>query len=223
MLVLTEYRRHTLGALPSPSLARQWSWQHAPATAAEPRGVLIAARDELQPLPADLLGLNAATEALRPCVAIARLAAHDLTIIGVYMPYAEGPAKRALWDALNRYAAAHTSDRFVIIGDMNSGTAEEGESGAEYSAQPLEAMWGLTVDACMRAAERGGRPNADRYTWYSPLQRGRRFGRRLDYAFLSPALAPALIDARHDYAVRERGCSDHSDLIVELSASVGLC
>jgi exonuclease III len=219
VLVLTEYRRQASGASPSPSLASLWPWQHAPATDAELRGVLLASRSELQPLPAvDLLGLHTSTEELRPRVAAAYLPAHDLTVIGVYMPYADGPVKEALWVALNRYAAAQVGERFVIIGDMNSGTAEEGESGDAYTPLPLEAMWGQTVDAWKEAARRDGRPASARYTWYSA--RGeRRLGRRLDYAFLSPALESMLIDARHDHTVREQEISDHSDLIVELSLS----
>jgi exonuclease III len=79
-------------------------------------------------------------------------------------------------------------------------------------------MQGQTVDAWMHAAARENRPVRDRYTWYT--SRGeRQFGRRLDYAFLSPALAPELIDARHEHVVREQELSDHSALEVDLESS----
>lgn len=218
ILILTEYRRSHLGEPPLTALAEAgWPHQFTPITSSEPRGVLVASKHPLTLPPSDAtLALGALEKSLRPRLLDVRLASRDLSLVAVYMPYADGPEKEALWTALNRYAEAHSDRRFVIAGDMNSSTAGETESGYVYTPQPLEQMRSIATDAWAYVADRDGRANSERYTWYAT--RGeRRFGLRLDYAFLSPALRPHFLDARHDHGIRERGLSDHSALLVDLA------
>jgi len=217
VLILTEYRQLVRGDRLSAALRQAgWGHQHTHVLAPKLRGVIIASRSKLVPCPLEsTLALGSLAANLAPHVAVARLPEHHLTLVGVYMPYADGPLKETLWAALNHYARAHTKERLVIAGDFNSCVDGETEGRYLYTPRPLEVMRGATTDAWGVAAVARSIPDRDRFTWYSQGKYGTS-GIRLDYAFLSPALTGALIDARHDHAVREQGLSDHSALIVDL-------
>jgi len=217
VLVLTEYRQLMRDDRLSAALHQAgWIYQHTPVTQPKVRGVLIASRIPLDILPPDTtFDFGALAGELSPRVARISLPAHDLTLIGVYMPFADGPAKEALWAALNAYARAHSSERYVITGDLNSSVEGESE-GQVYTPGPLKAIREVAIDAWAEMAERYRLPKRERYTWYSKTKYGL-YGIRLDYAFLSPALREQLVRAHHDHTVRLAGLSDHSALFIGLA------
>lgn len=218
VLVLTEYRQLVRNDRLSAALAEAgWIHQHTPVKEPKVRGVLIASKQPLQPLPPDaIFRFGSLTTELSPCIARVKLSDSNITLIGVYIPYPDGLAKDTLWASLNKYAYANSFDRYIIIGDVNSCVEGETEGSYLYTPRPLEEMRAMTVDAWDEMAKRKGFPDRERYTWYSKTRYGL-YGSRLDYAFLSPPLRDHLFDACHDHSVRLQNLSDHSALYVDLT------
>ncbi len=218
VLVLTEYRQLVRDDRLTATLHQAgWIYQHTLVTQPNVRGVLIASRLPLEVLPSDTtFDFGVLTDELAPCVARVRIPEHDLSLLGVYMPYADGPAKETLWAALNTYACAHRAERYVITGDLNSSVEGESEGPSVYTPGPLKAMREVAIDAWGVMAERYRLPNRDRYTWYSKTMYGL-YGIRLDYTLLSPVLREQLAHAHHDHTVRFAGLSDHSALFIDLA------
>jgi exonuclease III len=77
------------------------------------------------------------------------------------------------------------------------------------SPRSLESAWWIS----------GGEQHGQRreHTWFSSpgsTRAGRGF--RIDHAFASPSVARRVTGCRYDHAVRERGWSDHSLLLLAL-------
>lgn len=218
VLVLTEYRQLMRDDRLSAALAEAgWMYQHTPVKVPKVRGVLIASKHPLQLPPLDTnFHFGSLITELSPYIARVLLPDHNITLIGIYMPYADGPAKETLWASLNSYARANPSGRYIITGDVNSCVEGETEGLSLYTPRPLKEIRALTIDAWGEMARRKGFPDRERYTWYSNTKYGQS-GIRLDYAFLSPSLHEHLSAARHDHAVRLQGLSDHSALYVDLT------
>lgn len=176
-----------------------WS---VPANAAYPNAVAIASRKPIdatrQPISSELNGHR---------VLEARIGALD--VVGVYFPLAK--PKVAFWhEEFLPFARTNLLGQRVILGDWNSGLHHIDEAGAVlHAADAFEEMSTMGwVDAWRRL-----HPDDREYTWYS---RPWNNGFRLDHAFLSPALLPALRGATYDHGIREAKVSDHSALIVDL-------
>ena len=139
------------------------------------------------------------------CFLLART--ESFTILAVYLPH--GPTKIPSWERIAVTAGSLTGERAIVIGDFNTGKHHVDERGATFIApEYLDRMASLGfVDAW-----RGQHPETRDYTWYSPQGNGF----RLDHAYLSPRLAPALLCARHVHEPRLAGVTDHAALVVDV-------
>jgi exodeoxyribonuclease III len=135
-------------------------------------------------------------------------------LAAVYGP-ASGPAVPAFWNAATAWLSRRTHKLFLMLGDYNAGASDvdaeryrfkAGRAFAELSAGGLVDLW--------------RRHHGDRreHTWFSHCQGGAPGrGFRIDHAFSSAALAGRVYRCGYDHAVRERGLSDHSALVVDLA------
>jgi exodeoxyribonuclease-3 len=217
VMVLTEYLIPRTGDYLQQALRDAgWMYQVSSQPASGERGVLIVSREPLeQRFKVSSFQFGGLASDLDHRIAEIFLPRYDLSIIGVYMPFADGVVKDTLWQALIDYATKHAIRRFVIAGDVNSCLPNESETGRSYTSQPLRDIKQVTIDAWEQHTSGRALPARDRYTWYWK-GRGITRGIRLDYIFLSPALHTALVCAQHHHAVREQQLSDHSALSVDL-------
>lgn len=107
----------------------------------------------------------------------------------------------------------------LLVGDTNCGKRELDEEKPQGSKFRREHDWLVGIEKRGWAdAFRHLHGNRREYTWYSH----RNNGFRLDYAFTSPGLTPALTRLRHAWARdpaqpgRRDAVSDHAALIIEL-------
>jgi exonuclease III len=196
----TGHRQEVLDALSGKGLVH--SLTAAGDTPQYPSGVAIASRlpleDARQPL---VSGPN------RHRLLEARV--RGVLVSGAYFPL--NRPKVAFWrDEFLPYAASRLGERAVLLGDWNSGAHRLDEAGATlHAAREFASLSGAGWVDAWRSRNPGGRE----YTWYSKPWGN---GFRLDHAFVSPSLAPRLLDARYDHTTRESGASDHSALVVDL-------
>jgi len=164
-------------------------------------GVLIASRYELR-----------ASDERAPGSAGRWLAADvprlGMLVCGVHAPDDTTPAaKSAYWRFLVDLARKRRGERVIFVGDVNSG--RRGQDGAGFAN---EALLGTILSLGFVDAWRNKHPSSRERSWVSRLGEG-----RLDAAYLSAALADALVECRFEHGVREAGLSDHSALTVTLS------
>jgi hypothetical protein len=127
-----------------------------------------------------------------------------VTVAGVALP--GGEAKREAWESLLELAA---DGELLVIGNLNSGAHHRDEDGATMlCAEEFEKFSERLVDVWR--AQHG---EATEFTWRSP--RGRGF--RIDHAFATPALAARVVRCEYEHAVRERGVTAHSIVIVDFA------
>lgn len=214
VVVLTEFRPSKGFGLLNRLRESGYTLQYATDPPAGGNGLLMAARVGAHRIDETVL-LSGAIPQRRLSVQIR----HPLpvTLLAVHVPGADDSwgiqGKEAFWRALISWAHEHVGERAVILGDLNTGLDADAEGTpfrcGELMRELLDLGW---VDAWRRLHG----PEARDFTWWSRTQTGGRNGFRLDYAFISPALAPSLQRAEHVHQVREDGASDHSMLVVEL-------
>jgi exodeoxyribonuclease-3 len=140
----------------------------------------------------------------------------------MHVPNRETGRKWPFLDAVLALATAWPEAPAVFLGDTNSG--RPGLDEARGTRSGFNAREGGFLDgleaAGWRDAFRHLHGAARAYTWYSPNLGN---GFRIDQAFLSPALVPALRAVRHVWGRRRAGGrppggpSDHAALLVDLS------
>ncbi|MBV8090023.1 MAG: endonuclease/exonuclease/phosphatase family protein [Alphaproteobacteria bacterium] len=203
IVVLSEYRG-------GPSAARLCAALHAlgyryTTTLAPPpsrNGVLVAARrpfgehdvvDTGLPEPYRMVSVNFAT----------------FQLIGIYMPNLI--AKIPYWEALIAAVSSQRANRALAIGDFNTCRAYLDEAGAiDATAHYMDAIEQIGF----RDLWRSRYPDRREYSWFST----KRNGFRIDHAFLSHDLAAKAGIIYYSHEERIAGLSDHSPLILELTA-----
>lgn len=138
----------------------------------------------------------------------------DVLVAGAYFPLKK--PKVDFWrDEFLPYAKSRLDERAILLGDWNSGQPYLDEAGATlYAAREFAALSEMGwVDAW-----RSTHPHDREFTWISVKPHLNRF--RIDHAFLSPSLAPRLVNAQYDHGTREFGATDHSALVVELQMNL---
>jgi len=208
VLVLSEFRTRP-GAALLEALGTA-GWPHAATTApgGSRNGVAVVSRQPLEALPPP--PLPRAEHAERWLELELRGSRFGLTAL--YVPtMISGLDKPAFWEALLAASAERLDRPWLIAGDLNTGLHGIDERGATVGC----------ADAFQRLLDQGWIDawraiHGDRreYSWRSPR---RRYGIRLDHAFLSPPLAERLVDCRYSQADREAGLSDHAALVLELA------
>lgn len=139
-----------------------------------------------------------------------RLPTLDLSLSGVHIPDDSRPEdKAAYWNFLIRLGRERRGERWVVLGDLNSGRHHIDEPGRTFRHTRL---LGTFTSLGFRDAWRTLHPAAREFSWYS--HEGRGF--RIDGAFLSPMLHKCLKSAEFSHLERESGVSDHSLLVVEM-------
>jgi exonuclease III len=137
-------------------------------------------------------------------------------------------AKAAHWQAILSHARQYLDRSVVIVGDFNTGrryqdarpTGRAGRRGAGAdgnsrwaSVHGCEALLGSLLSLGFVDAWRCLHREAREYSWVSHDGQPR----RIDTAYLSPALAPALQTAAYSHVERRRRLSDHAPLVVDLA------
>ncbi|HEX9842390.1 MAG TPA: endonuclease/exonuclease/phosphatase family protein [bacterium] len=211
VLVLCEHRHPAAGSatagLREGLAAAGYAHQVASHDAPRINHLLVASRLPVVPAPRGV----AAVLRVDP-VRLLPVQVDGLLVVGVHLPNLK--AKLPHWRALLRLAARPAAEQAIFMGDFNSGhhVRDVQRPPFPFSASYEEYLGALEAQGWVDAW-RSLHPRRREHTWFSHRQRGF----RLDHAFLSPALAPALRSAAFDHAVRTSGASDHSALRVELA------
>ena len=208
--ILTEFRRTTggqiAGVLHDHGLCHQLSTNPPPRT----NGILIASRTPLRPVerPDD------------PDIARRSLGAIETAsatrISAVHLPDAARGDHRALarkaahWHALLAAAERHAGERHLVIGDLNTGRHRLDEAGSTFTCT---ALMGRLSALGYADAYRRTTPNGRDLSWKSHAGAGF----RLDGAFVSAALAPAVKTVEYTQKPRKNRVSDHAPMCVELA------
>ncbi|MFN6792716.1 endonuclease/exonuclease/phosphatase family protein [Bacillus sp. TD11] len=118
-----------------------------------------------------------------------RIAQYDLHIVGVHIPANNNDVQEKLefWQEVNAFAKEHCNSRVVIMGDYNTGLAEDTQGtpfiGPQYMQELVNLGW---IDAW-----RYTHGSFSGYSWYST--KGNGF--RIDHAFISPVLKGNILES----------------------------
>ena len=133
-----------------------------------------------------------------------------LTLLPVHFP--QKAAQVPLFEALLGDSASLLEYNCLLIGDLNCGlpfidSTDKTFVNAKYFQALKEAGW---IDLYRQQHGDAARE----YSWISPrTQRGFRY----DHALAGSAVSKSLTDFQYDHTVREKGLSDHSGLLLELT------
>ena len=135
-----------------------------------------------------------------------------LRLAGLYFPH-DAPRIKALWPRVHEAALRRRNERYLLVGDLNSGqTAFDAESGTLSSDPWFTAMPSLGMTDLWRHRNRDARE----YTWLSPGRSGHRVGFRIDHAFGSASVRRRVRKVWYSHTEREDRTSDHSSLLVAI-------
>lgn len=208
VIVLSEFRASAGAVLLDALCEFGWTESVLAPLHASRNGVAVVGRVPLVPGAAPALPLPVHRERWVQ----AHLPEAGLDLAALYLPaMISNIDKPAFWEVLLAEAARRRNTPFLIAGDLNTGLHGIDERGATVAcADAFARLLELGYVDAWRAIHGDRRE----YTWRSPR---RRYGMRLDHAFLSPALAPRLADCRYSHAERHERLSDHSLLILDLA------
>jgi exonuclease III len=223
VVVFSEYRDTAAGFLVRSELRRIGLGYQAFTPAARGNGVLIAGAAPLASL-TNPFGLS---ENEYPNAVLLTRFGH-LQMYGVYLPGQDRkrPHLRCLIAAARRHNQA--GDAVICIGDLNSGRNEmdneinvrSGRMRDEFSTADLY----HELDQQWTEAWAYLHQGQYEFSWYpfrrDPRHRSSHAGWRIDKAFLSPKLLPALKAAEYDHVFRLEGLSDHSALVIDLNECI---
>jgi exonuclease III len=206
VVVLSEYRASDAARRFASSLAEA-GYRHWADGAPERRvnSVAIASR----------LRFDAVTHPLHDSAnrhRVIEVALGPITLGAVYFPL--NRVKVTFWrEEFLPLAATRVVQPYCFIGDWNTGRHRIDEEGATF--------FGAAEFASLSAsgwtdAWRSLHQDAREYSWYSHAGNGF----RLDHAFLSPSLTPALRSASFSQHERLEGITDHAALVVDLDLGV---
>jgi exonuclease III len=147
----------------------------------------------------------------------AGIESRNLIIAGVYVPVIRAvplAEKRRFWSMLHAAALRNVDLPYLVTGDWNTGDFpldKETPGGPLSCWREFRRMKELGFDEAWRTL------NGERreYTWRS----NRGTGFRIDHAFVSPGLGRRLVAAQYSHREREAKISDHSLMIVDLTAA----
>ncbi len=140
-----------------------------------------------------------------------------LALVGLHIPIGR-PRQQPYYNAVLETMRRWRRRPAIITGDTNSGRPGADEESPTFG--PRHTAWFDAIEALgWRDTFRHLHPGGRDYTWYSPNASN---GFRLDQAFVSPALLPAVRAMRHEWARdpaadgRRDAVSDHAALLLDL-------
>jgi exodeoxyribonuclease III len=218
IIALTEFRARPGMALCQAFAANGWPHIASSSPAGTDNGICVLSRTPLRcerPSPAPPENAVRWLDVDLPEQGFGFTVVHILTSMpGAKDP--EGTAKTRYWEAMLSAAEARIAEPLLFVGDFNTGRHGVDEAGAtfvcaEHFAQLSALGW---IDVWRRF-----HGSATEYTWYSlPKAGAPPTGSRLDHAFAPPSLLPRITACRYSHSEREQKVSDHSVLILEVSA-----
>lgn len=134
----------------------------------------------------------------------------ELTLLPVHFP--QKAAQVPIFEALLDDSSSLLQYNSLLIGDLNCGlpfidSTNKTFVNAKYFQALIDVGW---ID--LYRQQYGGA--AREFTWISPkTQRGFRY----DHALAGSAVARSMSNVHYDHTVREKGLSDHSGLLLELT------
>jgi exodeoxyribonuclease-3 len=141
----------------------------------------------------------------------------DVSLTGLHLPHVPSLLeKRRYWAALLRAAQEQLPHPSILIGDFNTGCHREDEESATLRCAD---DFATLSESGWTDAWRHFHGSARQFTWFSHRRGGAAGnGFRLDHAFVSPSLLPRLVACDYSHAEREQKISDHSILLLEITA-----
>jgi exodeoxyribonuclease-3 len=214
--VLSEYRIRKAGDLVASRL-REAGWPYAlhAKIPAGKKGAVIYSRTPIEDARVLIPDWKPDGLDLSQWIVAAYIPAADLSILGVYVPYPDGPLKEAVWSQIIDVAGRKCGSRLLITGDFNSAWPHDADSGTGYTTWRLREMRNVAIDLWSYA---NPEPVArDQITWEGPNGKGT----RLDFAFATPALVGHVTSVVHSHGPRLSKVSDHSQVVIELDGKGG--
>lgn len=127
-----------------------------------------------------------------------------------------GARKKLFWEKLITFAEMHRSERLIFVGDFNTGLKADSEGTPFLLSKYMTTLGAIGFVDTWRSKHAAEKE----FTWYSKRKVDgvtRDFnGFRLDYIFVSPALADGVVNVFHSHKERLDQISDHSIVICDL-------
>lgn len=203
VVVLSEYRRAMGGQLRGILADHGLSHQACSEPGTGKNGLLIASR-----LATRVVENPEGSEEIRHFWIEVELAACGLSIAGAHIPDASRERQRLLtWSHAAARARARREERFLVIGDLNSGRPRLDEPGDTLRNAAFLGKFAALGYVDPWRERNGTRREA---TWES--HEGTGF--RIDHALVSGPLSPRIREVFYRHGVRETGLSDHSAMVV---------
>jgi exonuclease III len=205
VIVLTEFRGTQGGQIAAALADHGFLHQATTPTTGRANGILIASKEAVVPR----------GEVSPPSWAVGRfldviLPERGLGVTGVHIPDDSRPGDKAeFWQFLIALGRTRLDERWVVLGDLNSGRPGIDEDGRTLGGAHL---LGQFATLGYRDAWRDKNPDSLERSWYSHAGTGF----RIDAAFVSPGLSDMVQTASFSHVEREQRMSDHSVLVVEL-------
>lgn len=141
-----------------------------------------------------------------------RIPSLDMTMLALHIPGINDKwGKAAIWDRVLDYAQRHRKQKTLLIGDFNTGLADDAEGSPFALPEKMRKLLSIGYVDAWRSVHGDKRE----YTWWSTAGNGF----RLDYAFLSPSLSTELVSAEHSQEERLSGSSDHASIVVNIRSA----
>ncbi|MEO0483026.1 MAG: endonuclease/exonuclease/phosphatase family protein [Planctomycetota bacterium] len=218
LVILCEFRRNPGASLRAVLADAGLTHQlcTAPESPSRTNGLLLAAR-----LPFREIQSQLAQPRDRTRLAHVALADERLSLTAAHIPCLgrerhQSQASRRIWQSTLNTCKANTCSNHVVIGDLNADRDPAIGARTDPGAFRLGQLATLGyLDACTvqtSDAETDRDNPSPKPTWHGP--NGERA--RLDYAWLSPSLAPKLACARAATELLDQRLSDHAGLEIDL-------
>lgn len=204
VIVLTEFRGTQGGQIAAALADHGYLHQVSTPTQGRVNGILIASKEMVEPRDEVIPPQKLAGRFLD-----AILPQRGLALTGVHIPDDSRPGDKAeYWHMLLALGRARRGERWVVLGDLNSGRPGIDEEGSTLACPHL---LGQFVTLGFRDVWRDRHPTSVERSWYSHVGTGF----RIDAALVSDSLSDRVQTAAFSHVERERRMSDHSVLVVE--------